>query len=422
MADGRQGLLVDRPQVLFVGENAADDEVHRYGVAFENAGRNHFRRVQNLTVGVIETGRVENVFVHLRKLRVFGVFHLEVADHGLHAPGDVTGQFKEELAGVKSVPILFGFGGETVFRRPEFVPRRNGVRQRITAEKGVRPVVDRTEGRHEVCGITHPFAAGGKQHDHGVKQVKPVFRTVFRRKQFARVFLFDHFHHLPESRDIITSAAGSVFVFGIIAVAPCGASDHIQIHSGQPCIAQLFHQISHLALENGRFAAHIPQTVVVVAVERHRIVGAVPSDLDLVGAPFVVGRAVQIPGTAVDVHLSEDPLIVHPLHGVFEGFHSFTGGPEVGIVGVIRVVVPPVPVQSDGHACIGGKPFSGRKHIIDPSSVPEPHGHILRGIFFTEGVFVPDLFHRPFFVDHGRFEPFAFELRHAAAVGQCEAV
>ena len=145
VAEGRESLFMDGAQMLLVGEDAPDNEVHRNTVTLKNSRREHLCRIEDLTVGIIELCRVKNIFVDFGKFSIFNVFHLEITDHGLHSPGDIPGKFQEELAGIEGVPILLRIGGETVFGGPQFIPRRNGIGQSVAAEKGIRSVINGAE-------------------------------------------------------------------------------------------------------------------------------------------------------------------------------------------------------------------------------------------------------------------------------------
>ena len=403
--------------MLLVGEDAPHDELHGLFPAFQLPGGGHVGGVEDVPVVVVEAGRVEDELVDLRELRIFDVLHLEVADHGLHAPDHVPGQLQTELAGVEGVPVLLVRGGEAVFGGPELIPRGDAVGQGVAAENGVGSVVDGAEGGDVVVPVPHALAAGGKEDDHGVEKVHPVLGAVLGGKELARIFPPDEFHHLPESADAVAPAAGGVLVGRVVAVGPRGAADHVQIDAGESRIAELFHQIGHLALEYRRFAAHVAQPVVVVAVEGHGVFGAVPPDLDLLRAPFVETGAVHVPRAAVDVDLRVDPLIVHALHGLSEGLFALPGGPEVGIVRVVGIVVPPVPVQRDGDARLLRQTLHRGEDVVDPAPVPQPHGNVLQGIFLFRGVGVPPLTPGPRTVDPRRFEPVALELGDGAGIG-----
>ena len=94
------------------------------------------------------------------------------------------------------------------------------------------------------------------------------------------------------------------------------------------------------------------------------------------------------------------------------------GRPEVGIIGIVRIVVPPVPGNAELQRRIFfGKPEHTRQSLIDFSAVPYPHINIVYGVGLGPRA-APLLFFCPLAVNPGgrvRFHP--FKTNDAARIG-----
>ena len=217
------------------------------------------------------------------------------------------------------------------------------------------------------------------------------------------------FYHFPIAFGLIEAAAGSVFMSRIAAWDHRGsAADKVEINTFQSCSCQVVNQFVNALEERFSLAADVSQTVAVVTVERHAEYVAVCGHYG--GVVTAVGplSVLNIPYHAIDVDLQKYILGIHALNGFAELLLSGTGRPEVGVIRVVRIAVPEIPVQSRRYAGAFDELFHRSHYIVGFSPIPEPDTGIFEWIVLYP-VAVPLLTVRPAAVDECRIEPAALK-------------
>ena len=165
-----------------------------------------------------------------------------------------------------------------------------------------------------------------------------------------------------------------------------------------------------------RFAAHVGEPMVIVFVEGRVARLAVTIHDHALFATLLPRLAIHIPADAVDVDLRKDTLAFQTGDRRAERLHAFARRPEIGVVGVVRVAVPPIPVESHGNVTqLFLQPLDRRQRVFDKPAVPDPHADLAERVHAL-AVRVPSLSRPPLFVDLPRLEPPSRKRRETAGV------
>ncbi len=163
-------------------------------------------------------------------------------------------------------------------------------------------------------------------------------------------------------------------------------------------------------------AAHPRQTVVVVFVEGMGPQRTIRQFHGTVVAALRPCIRVAVPADAIDIDLRIDALVRHPLHGGAERLLAFARRPEERIIRVVRIRMPPIPVQRELRLrAILFHLLDRRQNILYQATVPEPQVNVLQWVVFRT-VRHPALLQRPRAVDLSGLIPAAFKQLHAALV------
>ena len=119
-------------------------------------------------------------------------------------------------------------------------------------------------------------------------------------------------------------------------------------------------------------AAHLREAVGREGVIHVGVWTPVAEDELVVASTFGIGRVVAVPPGSVDVDLRVDASLGHVAYRGGELLNAFARRPEVRVGGVVRIGVPPVPVEGRGHAGIFHEPLHGRNDVVDAPAVPHP--------------------------------------------------
>ena len=165
-----------------------------------------------------------------------------------------------------------------------------------------------------------------------------------------------------------------------------------------------------------RFTAHPRQTMVVVFVEGMGAQIAVGQFHDITVAALCPCIRVAVPADAVHIDLRINILLLQTLHGGAERLLAFARRPEERIVRVIRIRMPPIPIQRQFRLrAVLFQLLDRRDDILYKTTVPEPEVNVAQRVVFRT-IRHPALLQRPWTVDLRGLIPTAFEELHIAFI------
>ena len=146
---------------------------------------------------------------------------------------------------------------------------------------------------------------------------------------------------------------------------------------------------------------------------RDRFRGSIPPDDHRIQAILPSAASIQIPGHAVEIRLHITAALRQGTDRFPECRHTFPGRPEIRIIRIVRVVMPPVPGKSGFCSGIFAQLQNGRDNRLRQPPVPAQTGdlpHRRKFLFLRD----PMLLKRPAPVQTRRLIPTAFKRRDPA--------
>ena len=152
-------------------------------------------------------------------------------------------------------------------------------------------------------------------------------------------------------------------------------------------------------------------------IVRDRFRGSIPPDDHRIQPIFPSTASIQIPGHTVEIRLHITTALRQGTDRFPENLLPFPGRPEIGIIRIVWIVMPPVPGKSGFCSGIFAQLQNGRNNRLRQPPVPAQTGdlpHRGKFLFLRD----PMLLKRPAPVQTRRFIPAAFKRRDPAGKRQ----